>query len=178
MTDYEFKGQLERLERQFGKFGTERGMLLWREVKDFSGEWFRGVIDKLIGECRSGPSLVEFREEISKERERKHRVEKQQNTEFFQTETGSSYSHEDEKTLIAMMIKRLDGNVPDQEWEGHVKSLHAIADSKTRMSNARLCSQCCNSGLVVDRTNCAWKCYCEHGQARTERFPTFSRGQT
>lgn len=131
MTESQFVSQMGRLERQFGKFGPERGSILWREVKDFSEPWFSKVIDKFIGECRQAPLLPDFREEIAKERERLWSLEKitneQDAKEFW---AGSAIQDEERKHICQTITKRLKGKISDQDWHNFKKGLQGLEKTK------------------------------------------------
>ena len=150
MRENEFQSQIERIERQFGKYGTERCAILWREVKDFSGEWFSRVVDGLIAGSRQIPIPADFYEEIAKERDRRWKAEKEAHAkdakDFYE---GTAYQPEDEKTFCQYIGKRLRGNVTNQDFETFQKHLKEMA----RMTTKAKCNECSDSGILIDRHN-------------------------
>lgn len=129
MSPSEFQNQMTRLQNTWPNFySTERVKLIWREIPEsHSGEWFSRVVDELIGTQKQAPGLTEFRQFISKEREKKWSVEKTLHArdaiEFFK----SSYSDEDRRTLCQMITKRMSGAISDREFEQFVHGLDDIA---------------------------------------------------
>ncbi len=78
-----FATQMLRLESCFGNqhrevYNKDRGELIWREVNQLSDEWMIRVTDYFVGECERPPLMPQFREQISKERERLWVIQKSQ----------------------------------------------------------------------------------------------------
>lgn len=80
MTNAQFQTQISRLSETFGAthYKIERVSLLWREVQPFTIDWLTRVVDHFIGNNRQAPLLGEFREFISRERERLYQIKKQE----------------------------------------------------------------------------------------------------
>lgn len=57
-------------------YGQERCQIIWKEVCHLSDEWMSRTVDLFIGMHRQPPLMPEFREEISRERERLWQTEK------------------------------------------------------------------------------------------------------
>jgi hypothetical protein len=170
MTEQGFVMQMARLERQFNsKFGEERGKILWREVKDLSDAWFVTVIDKLLGECRYMPMVIEFREEISRERERVWRNQKKANAkdarDFY---AGNLYQADDTRTICKTIVSRLLGNVLDAEYSTFQQLLENASGGGSR---GHACWTCGDSGVFFDSESYAFKCSCPAGRKRTEAYP-------
>lgn len=127
MREADFQLQMGRLERQFGKFGTERATLLWREVKEFSELWLAKVIDGLIGDCRQTPLVSDFREEIARERERLYRIEKAQHAREAKDFFEGKYQPEDKRMICQGIRKRLLGQMSDQEFSSFMSMLNSGA---------------------------------------------------
>lgn len=171
---------MERLSNTFGAtaYKTERLEIIWREVQYLPDDWFKSIVDKFIGEERYAPMLDKFREEVSKQREaswqEKKKVGSQEAEQFLQ-----SYSNEDTKMLIQTILDRMHGKVSDEQYEGFLKSLHGIADSKHRMHYANSCDHCENTGIVFLKAahggEEVCKCHCVHGRARRENFPVLMK---
>jgi hypothetical protein len=115
MTSNEFAFQVNRLERQFSRFGEERSRLLWLEVQDFSSSWFSKVIDRFISDFRQMPLLPDFREEMAKERERLWQEEKKQHTQDAK-EFMASYGNDEIGVICENIRKRVSGNMADSEF--------------------------------------------------------------
>lgn len=60
-------------------YNKDRGDLIWREVQQLSDEWMVRTVDLFIGEYERPPLMPQFREQISKERERLWVIEKKAN---------------------------------------------------------------------------------------------------
>lgn len=73
-----FIQQMERLKDLFGvkNYNPDRAQLIWKEVHQLSDEWMIRTTDHFVGTCRQPPLIAEFREEISKERDRLWRIQK------------------------------------------------------------------------------------------------------
>ena len=111
MTQGEFTHQISRLREQFGAqaYGTERAKILWQEVKDFSDHWFKRVVDELLGCCRHAPLMPEFREHISRERERMREIEKKRHRQEAH-EFMSTYTPEQLKLMVKDIIALIESN--------------------------------------------------------------------
>lgn len=125
MTEPEFKTQMQRLITTWPNvYSTERVAVIWQEVRGFSPHWFKRVVDRFIGESRQAPLMAEFRDEISRERERTWFTEKKQNAqdakEFFEL------SESEGKSIADMIKKRAMGGVSDPEWATFIESLDQL----------------------------------------------------
>lgn len=125
-----FTKQIDRLAQTYGKnaYGEERVLLVWKEVKDLSDQWIEKVIDGFIGECRQAPLMTEFREQISKERERLWRIEKAKNAQDAKDFFAGTYQDEDKATICQYIKKRLNGKVSDEDYETFIKHLTHAAE--------------------------------------------------
>lgn len=127
-----FQTQVNRLVSTYGEthYKIERIEIIWREVKDLSDSWFSKTIDKLIGESRFAPLMPEFREEISRERDRGWATEKvhhdNQSQDFFQDTIPS-----EEKKIICQMIRQIGNpNMSEAEKESIRSSLNNLVKTK------------------------------------------------
>jgi hypothetical protein len=129
MRDEEFNYQVNRLIKSYGEksFPAERLVLLHQEVKDFSAEWFKRVVDRLIADSRYAPLLSDFREEIARERERMAYQEKKQHEADAQAFYRGTYQAEDARTICQYILKRVDGKVPDGEFSQFINVLENAA---------------------------------------------------
>lgn len=80
MSAQEFDQQMRRLIDTYGPqhYRQERLTLLWREVKDFDYRWLERVVDEMLGSSRQAPLPADFSEHVSRERERRWRLQKEQ----------------------------------------------------------------------------------------------------
>lgn len=131
MNENEFKVEIDRLKNVYGdkSYTTERLKIMWRQVKDFRADWFKKVIDELIGTCRLPPLMTELAEHVARERERVWKIEKEVNAqdakEFM---AGSRFSTEEQKHMFAMIRNRMPGNVNDDDWRCFQESMnHALS---------------------------------------------------
>lgn len=165
-----------RLERQFGKFGTERCTLLWREVSEFSNEWFSQVIDEFIGTLRQMPLLTEFRDQISLERERLRRIEKAKERQDARDFWEGTYHPEEVKNIAETIRKRLQGQVTEDEFSQFLRMLDYGASAK--VVPLVKCKTCEDQGYVFekDRTGFEWtyRCRCVEGQKKGPAIPTWT----
>lgn len=124
MTAQHFSIQMARLERQFGKFGQERGDLLWKEIQDYDPIWFARTVDKFIGENRVMPLLPEFRTEIAIERERIYAEKKKQQTREAE-EFMSPYPAEEIQSICRQIRDRIMGKMRDEDFKSFQSALKA-----------------------------------------------------
>lgn len=120
---------MNRITELFGikHYNLDRVELIWREVNQLSDEWMVRTVDLFIGNKLYPPLMPDFREEISKERERLWNMQKR----------------EEKKTACGI-------------------------------SNY-LCSECTGSGLIWDEAGCVFRCHCESGSKRIEKYPRLMR---
>lgn len=119
--------QFNRLASVFGAnhYHEERRTLIWREVQSFDGEWLRRLVDELIANERQAPLMPQFREAITRERERVYHQEKQQHKQ--EAENWPEFLPEEEKkTLFEAIRKRISGNMSDADWECVLKIIASI----------------------------------------------------
>jgi len=120
MTEYEFSNQINRLENQFGKYGAERGRMLWLRVQDFSDGWFRSVIDRFLGNFRQNPLPDDFGLEIANERDRLRKLGREQepkakDTWLYCTEAEKEHCSEMAKLWMPFIRRAVAGQVPEDE---------------------------------------------------------------
>lgn len=176
MNQSNFTRQMDRLCETFGatKYKSERIALIWKEIKDLSDEWFRGVIDKFIGECSQPPLLPEFREEIAKERERLYRIQKKKQSQEAKEFFRSSYQPDDLSTICQTIMKRLQGGVGDQEYSSFQKMLNNVSESAP--DQICKCKKCEDSGLIFHREDgyeWVYRCTCSTGAMRPNTYMTY-----
>ena len=179
MNQGQFDQQIQRLVNNFGKtaYSSERAILLWREVSTLSASWLNLTVDKFIGELKHAPLLPEFREEISKERERIWRGDKEKYAkeakDFFQ----GSYQPDDVRTICQMIVKRLQGGVPDADYAQFVKHLDHTAKSAPRKHGEIHCRECGGDGIIFKRhangNEYVYRCFCIHGQKKPKSYPAY-----
>lgn len=176
MREQDFQQQMGRIESQFGKYGVERASLLWREVKDFSPKWFEQVVDRLLGECRQTPLPAEFREDISRERERIWKLEKNKNEKDAKDFFEGTYQPDDKKTICQMITSRLKGNVSDGDYGNFIKMLDVAAKGVPKVTPIGSCRTCDESGYVFTRVeNCeyVYRCFCQAGRSKSKAYPVY-----
>lgn len=78
MNAHEFQSQINRLSEHFGKtkYSREFCQLLWKEVEQYPEFWFRSAVDEFIGDLSSSPLIKDFRERLSKEKQKANYREK------------------------------------------------------------------------------------------------------
>lgn len=109
MTKEEFATQMDRLRDTFGDamYSKERVKLMWRELGDFSCEWFERTIDGLIGSMRIAPLIGDFRESALQERERmRERERRDQASNAEQSFVEIRYTTPD-KSFFEKLYKRM-----------------------------------------------------------------------
>jgi hypothetical protein len=175
MKDHDFQRQIARIESQFGKFGTERARLLWREVKEFSAEWMEQTIDRLLSESRQIPLPSDFREDISRERERLWKLEKQKNEKDAKEFFHGTYDAEDTRTICQYIVKRISGGVSDEDYSNFIK--HLSEAGRPLKPEKQECITCHDSGYVFvtneENYTFTYRCYCEIGKAKAPSYPVF-----
>lgn len=125
----EFDSGMNRLCDVFGDkaYPDERKKIIWREVKDLSGKWFNQTIDKLIGDSRYAPLMTEFREEISRERERLWQLEKRQHAEDAKNFFDCKFDNTEKSTICKTIIARMQGKVSDADYAKFVEVLESAS---------------------------------------------------
>lgn len=177
MNKNSFQQQISRLVETFGAnhYKPERINLIWGEIQDLSDWWMAKTMDRFIGELRQPPLMVEFREEISKERERLWKIEKAKNEKDAKDFYSGTYAPEDKKTICQMISKRLQGKVSDAEYATFIEHLEHAAKNPSEKINHVACRDCDDRGIVWDKENYVFKCYCAQGSKRQEKYPIYSR---
>lgn len=139
MTEQEFNTQVQRLVNNFGKqaYSPERALLLWREVNDFSGRWFSNTVDKFIGELKHAPLLPEFREEISKERERLWNQEKDNHKKEVSDFWEGTFHTDEVKSICEKIRRRLKMEASEEEYSQFVKMLNYAVNHKPKERRGR-----------------------------------------
>jgi len=134
MTSEVFHKHLGRLREQFGKaaYSQTRAELIWREVKQFDAEWWEKTVDKFLLTCRQAPLMDELAQEIGAERERAYKLQKEQHAKDAKDFFAGTYQPEDVKTICQYMVKRILGQVSDEDYAVFVKHLKETADSIAR----------------------------------------------
>jgi hypothetical protein len=117
MIENDFKTEINRLVDTYGKtsFGTERLRLIWLEVQDLPGPWFRGVVSGMIGGLRQAPMVPDFRDAAASERERTRQAERREESRRAKT-WASQFASEDERLMAQMIVKRSRGEVSESDW--------------------------------------------------------------
>lgn len=128
----EFETHLNRLRDVFGdrNYTDERAKVFWREVRDMDASWWARTVDRFIGECKFAPLMPEFREVITRERERNWSVEKSCHTrdakEFFLIADDPEIRGSVMKTIL----DRMNGKVSDQVWGEFMPGLNKLVGNK------------------------------------------------
>lgn len=127
MTQQEFQTQVMRLIETFGKqaYGTERVALIWREVRDFSGQWWSRAVDQFIGDCRQAPLLKEIRELAAMERERITQLEKRRHSRESEAAYRGIIQDEEIKHICKFILKRMEHGVEDRDFENFMNHMES-----------------------------------------------------
>jgi hypothetical protein len=173
VTEQEFQTQMNRLAEAFGKqaYSTERVRLIWREVSALSAQWWAGVVDQLIGNCRQAPLLPEIREACSQERERLWLIERARERQEVEALYRSVYDPEDKRAIVQTILHRISGGgIDDAAWESFVRGL-GQNDATTQ------CSRCADTGLIFltdsEGYEFVHRCgRCSLGRVRSRAIPT------
>lgn len=174
MTEFHFQQEMQRLVETFGKaaFGSERAKILWREVGMYSNQWFTQVVDRFIGELRQAPLMPEFREAISKERERLWAIEKKQNEKEAKA-FASTFPLEDIGSICRTIVQRIQGGMTDENYNSFIKAVEGASDQDRRAS----CKHCTGDGLVWETNEegyeFIYRCVCDAGAMRSPRYPSY-----
>jgi len=179
MTADEFKFQIERLKTCFNPaaFPAERVKLIWRECGSFEVYEFRQMIDELIADSRYAPTMKEFRAHATKLREKKIRIERDRERQSAQAFFAGQirFKDEDKKTAMQMIMKRINGEMGDEEWRQCQELLREAAKGGTRPPRCQLCG---DEGEIVAWKNqhqYSFKCDCEAGRALGVKIPVITK---
>lgn len=179
MTPTAFQLHVGRLVNNYGKvhYSEERVKLLWREVQHLSPEWMERTVDRFIGESRYAPLLPEFREEAAKERERNHSMDRQRSENdakrFFRV---TSIQGDDLQMIMSGIIRRISGDLSDDDFAAIQRLLASVAASKTSATSS--CRLCHDEGtLIVNQGGyeCIFKCSCPKGSMDQRHFPVWGQ---
>lgn len=159
MDQQQFQRQMSRLSDTFGanSYKDERIKILWREIQDFSIEWLARTVDHFIGSCRHAPLMPEFREELSKERERMHSVQKREHREDAK-EFKTSYPAEDIKTICEQIRRRITGSMDDQDYQGFMRMITPLGGYR--------CRRCEDTGIYRNELMQITACDCRKNGSR------------
>jgi hypothetical protein len=176
MNIQEFDLQVNRLKDCFGdrSYSDERVKVIWKEVKDLNGKWFSRVVDRFIGEERQAPLMPQFREEIAIERERLWKIEKEVHAKDAKEFFRSVYHPDDERMICQKIVERITGKMSNDDFTQFIKLLEETPRAAKVIPMVK-CQECGDSGLVVDRKNYAYRCYCAQGLKRQEKYPIYQR---
>lgn len=124
ISETHFKHQMNRLADTFGanQYKTERVQVIWKAVKDLSDAWLTKTVDYFVGYFRQAPLMQEFEEEISKERERLYRLERE-TEEREAKQFMSHYSGQDIQTICSQIRDRVVGKMPESDFNSMLKLL-------------------------------------------------------
>lgn len=113
---FQFEKGVNRLRDVYGDrfYPDERVKVLWQEVKDLPDSWFDSVVTRFIAEHDRAPMIPQFREEISKYRERVHYAQKREHKEDA-LEFWSSFEGEDLHTICENIRKIAEGKATEQD---------------------------------------------------------------
>lgn len=142
----DFDREIERLRNTFGKtpFSNDRLALAWNEVKDLSAPWFNRWVDFWLSNERQAPLPKDFREATSVERERLYESDKQKqklDVEDYQ----SMLSDDQTSMLLKTIVKRMNGQVPDDQWKHVVSGCELIANGQ--VVKGKVCTKCDNTTI-------------------------------
>lgn len=142
---------IDRLTEVFGKtqFPKLRTELLWKEVGEFSEQWFESQCDYFMRKM----ARPDFDEAISIERDRQYEIEKRQHRKEAE-EFMSSYSAEDIKTICLQIKERLQGKMSDSEFDSFKKAITPPEKFK--------CQNCEDTGVFTDNLGGITLCHCRN----------------
>ncbi len=172
MTEAQFQNQMRRLSSQWpNAYGPERAEIIWREVKDCDDKWFASVVDRFIGELRQPPLMQEFREELSRYREKNWHREKEQHRLESEHAIKSIFDGQWVQSICKDITDRIEGRVSDEIFTDFVRGIGKLAGVR--------CRRCGDSGLVwqTDENKFEWvyRCYCPEGERQSKAIPQVSR---
>lgn len=179
MRPEEFQGQMDRLIEQFGKknYADVRVKLIWREVKDLGAYWWEQLVDRFLLTCRQPPLYDELYEEISRERERIYRDEKEKHAKDAKDFYEGTYQPEEVRLICQTIIKRLNHEVSDEYYEKFKEHLTYAAKRISRVVPISNCKHCEGSGLVfirdADHYEWVYRCLCEMGMRKPKAYPIY-----
>lgn len=183
MDERHFRDQVGRLAETFGAnhYKPERIKLMWREVKEFDGRWFTGLVDEFIGESRHPPLLPEFREKITIERERLWKTEKQVHEKEAKSFYERCFPIEEVRQVCKTIIDRILGRVTDSDFWNFVKLLNY--SSKTQKIPGAYeyeCERCQEGYIFWQEGNGLYvgRCTCSQGQAKPKSMIEVKVGRT
>lgn len=131
MTYLEFNAGMLRLKNTYEAkyYPPERVKVLWHEIQGFSSQWFMHVVDEFIGSMRQAPLLNEFREAMSKEREKVAYKDKMQHSQDAHDFFNATYQDDDIAEICTNIRKIIRGVSSPKETEQYIQLLQHAADN-------------------------------------------------
>lgn len=169
-----YQRQMNRLAETFGatQYKPERLELIWREVKDLPEHWMTQTVDQFIGEFRQAPLLPEFREAVSRFREKTWSAEKDRHRRESEAAVKQIFDGEITTSICKTITDRIEGRVSDEIFTGFRKSIRTLG--------AASCSHCDDTGLIsitADGYEYPHRCECSAGQRQSKHIPAYFNGQ-
>lgn len=160
----EFSVQIERLKSVYGEktYSEERCRILWDDVKQMPGGWFKNCVDEFIGSMRTPPLVKEFLDKISDFREKQNAFAKKQIKE----ETKEILESGIISSFLRNIANGLRGNLDPEEKKSMLKFLDSTSKSK--------CNICSDSGYVFrkrDDYEFVSRCFCAAGNLLPLKIP-------
>lgn len=148
MTKVHFKFQIDRMVEVYGAraYPIERTELIWRSVRDLSDGWMTTTVDHFIGYEQFAPLMPKWNEQISKAREVQWTGQKIVHANEAQ-KFSELYSSEDIHTICGEIVKRIQGDMTDNEFSSFSKMITPIADILIA------CKNCNSEGIYFDLEN-------------------------
>jgi hypothetical protein len=114
MTRYEFDQQILRLNKTFKNFYTEeRISILWKAYEKFPHVWFTKMCDYFIANYTTPPKGDDFTKLASEQRLAWKAKQVGAPKEF----PESDLPDDEIKDRSRMILERLQGKVPDKDWD-------------------------------------------------------------
>lgn len=144
MTRQEFETQIQRLINTYGKshYPEERIKLLWQDTCNYSVVWLQQTITKFIAESARAPLIVEFRQEVSIERERLWALEKAEYSDNIEELITYSLKNSEIKEIVQAILRRMSREFPDNDWDFLLDDLNRRAEKAEIKSKLEKKSQC------------------------------------
>ena len=130
MDKQEFVTQIDRLKNTYGdkQYPEERVKVIWSEVKDRASAWLERQVSHWIASSRMAPLLPEIRDAMSLEREHMHSKDKQRYSREAR-ETFTLWASGESGVIFQTIIKRIQGQVLDSDWDAFMSGLNNLVRS-------------------------------------------------
>lgn len=151
-----FRNNMQRIVSHFGEkqFSSEFQSLLWKETKMMWDRTFEKVCDILISNYIKAPRVPDFMVEahrlLDEERKKLEFANRNKQEKAFEEFWKNKNHPEDVKYRIHMITERMQGRLPEKEWQDFQRTMKDLTDKEEHEMKLgglpQPCQKCGDSG--------------------------------